>query len=207
MKTNLKQNEKILLSIRQHWFVLIVPVFFTFVFLLFSIVGIQSEFSGFFFIAGLASILYLLYKVIDRKTNIWVVTNLRVIDEYGVFSVNSKESPLDKINNVSYRKPLLGRIFNYGNVHIQTAAEMGSTIHKMLEKPKLLKDKITEQQEIFRQEQIKEHAQKLANAVGVNQSNTKTNLSEELLRLHELKTKGILTEEEFNGLKFKLLNG
>ena len=206
MKTNLKQNEKILLLIRRHWFVLIAPVFLTLVFLLIAIIGAQSEYSGYFILAGLASILYFIYKVIDRKTNIWVVTNLRVIDEFGVFSVNSKESTLDKINNVSYRKPLLGRIFNYGHVHIQTAAEMGSTIHKMLEKPKLLKDTITDQQDVFRQEQIQEHAQKLANAVGVNQSNSKTDISDELSRLHELKIKGIITEEEFNARKSKILN-
>ncbi len=75
---------------------------------------------------------------------------MRIIDEHGVFSSNSKETPLDKINNVSFSQSLLGRIFNYGHVQIQSAAESGSTVHEMIERPKLLKDTITQYQELYK---------------------------------------------------------
>jgi len=169
------------------------------------LIGAKSEYGKFFLIGGGISVLWLIYKIIDRKNNIWIVTNFRVIDEYGVFSINSKESPLDKINNVSYRQPLIGRIFSYGHVQIQTVAEMGSTLHKMVEKPKLLKDTITKCQDEYRQGQIREQAENLASAVGGGQATTKTDISEELTKLHSLKEKGIITEDEFNQRKAKIL--
>ena len=38
--------------------------------------------------------------------------NLRIIDEQGVFSISAKESPLEKINNVTYHQSLTGRMLN-----------------------------------------------------------------------------------------------
>jgi uncharacterized membrane protein YdbT with pleckstrin-like domain len=151
-------------------------------------------------------VVWLIYNVLDRNTNLWAVTNLRIIDEYGVFSNNTKETPLDKINNVSYRQPLLGRIFNYGDVQIQSAAESGSTLHKMVERPKVLKDTITQYQERYKQEQIKEQAQSLAKAMGEQKPSAGFDISEELTKLHELKEKGIITEDDFQKGKDKILN-
>src|SRR5690606_16918129 len=205
MKTELRAKEKDVLTLRKHWIILIASIFWTIILLLISLIGAKSEYGKFFLIGGGISVLWLIYKIIDRKNNIWIVTNFRVIDEYGVFSINSKESPLDKINNVSYRQPLIGRIFSYGHVQIQTVAEMGSTLHKMVEKPKLLKDTITKCQDEYRQGQIREQAENLASAVGGGQATTKTDISEELTKLHSLKEKGIITEDEFNQRKAKIL--
>ena len=68
--------------------------------------------------------------------NLWAVTNLRVIDETGFFTRYSKESPLDKINNVEYDQSVWGRILGFGNVDIQTAAEMGETLYDLIHHPK-----------------------------------------------------------------------
>ncbi len=82
---------------------------------------------------------------------------------------------------------------------------MGSTKHFMVEKPKLLKDTITKCQDEYRQSQIQEQAQKLASAVG-GYGDKKTDISEELTKLHDLKVKGIITEDEFNQRKAMILN-
>ena len=211
MKTQLKKNEKVVLIIKKHWFVLLKPIILTLILLIIALlyiaaIGFNSEYGNFFLIGPGLAIIWLLYRVLDRNNNLWAVTNLRVIDEYGVFSNNSKETPLDKINNVSYRQPLLGKIFNYGNVQIQSAAESGATVHKMLEKPKLLKDTITQYQELYKQAQIKEQAQSLANAIGRQKQSENIDISEELTKLHELKEKGIITEEDFQKRKDKILN-
>lgn len=206
MKTELRANEKVILTLRKHVFTLVPPIFWTSVLLLISLIGYKSEYALLFLIGGGVTLLWLVYKVLDRKSNIWVVTNIRVIDESGVFAINSKESPLDKINNVSYRQPLIGRIFNFGHVQIQTAAEMGSSVHSMVEKPKQLKDAITRSQEEYRQAIIEEQAKNPSSAVGNNnQPIQKTDIAEELTKLHGLMMKGIITEDEFNQLKAKIL--
>ena len=106
MKTKLKENEKVVLTIRKHWFVLLNPAIWTLLILTVSVYGYYKLYdtsNGYLLliIAGLAA-LWFFYRLIDRANNLWAVTNLRVIDEYGVFSNNSKETPLDKINNVMY---------------------------------------------------------------------------------------------------------
>jgi uncharacterized membrane protein YdbT with pleckstrin-like domain len=149
---------------------------------------------------------YFIYRIIQRNNNLWIVTNLRVIDEYGVFSNNAKESPLEKINNVSYLQSFLGRIFGYGNVQIQTAAEIGSTTYFSVENPKELKDTITQMQEEYKLYQIKKQANEFANVMSAGQQNNKTDVAAELEKLYELKQKGILTEDEYNNRKTKILN-
>jgi len=122
-------------------------------------------FKGLFYITIFVLTGYFVYKIFDRKFDIWVITNLRIIDESGVFSHNIKESSIDKINNVSFRQSLFGRVFDYGDIQIQTAAEMGATTFKFVSSPKLLKDTITTYQEEYRQTQIAEQAQKLSQAI------------------------------------------
>jgi uncharacterized membrane protein YdbT with pleckstrin-like domain len=201
MRTKLKKDETIVLLIRPHWLVLFLPSFYVVVGI---IAGILIGSYGYFI--PLVPLFYLVYKIIQRNNNLWAVTNLRVIDEDGVLSHNSKESPLDKINNVTYKQSLWGRIFGYGNVQIQTAAEVGSTTYFTVEKPKELKDTITEMQEEYKKSQIIAQAQELANAISSGtQRQFKSDVAAEIEKLFELKQKGILTEAEFNGRKKKIL--
>ncbi len=206
MKTQLKENEKVVLTIRKHWFVLLKPILLTLFFLIVAMASYNYGFGNFSLIGAGLAVVWLVYRILDRNTNLWAVTNLRIIDEYGVISNNSKETPLDKINNISYRQPLLGRMFNYGNVQIQSAAESGATIHKMVERPKVLKDTITQYQEEYRHDQIKKQAQSLANAVGGQKPSGGVNISEELAKLNDLKVKGIITEDDFQKGKDKIFN-
>jgi uncharacterized membrane protein YdbT with pleckstrin-like domain len=201
MRTTLKKDEKIVLVIRPHWLQLTWPVLLTIAAI---VAGILI--GGYGYLIPIVFICYAGYKIIQRNKNIWAVTNLRVIDEDGVFSHNSKESPLDKINNVTYNQTLMGRIFGYGNVQIQTAAEIGATTYFKVEKPRELKDTITLMQEEYKKSQISIQAQELAKAIVSESRNTSgTNAAEEVEKLYELKQKGILTEEEYNSRKKKLL--
>ena len=202
MRAKLKNNETVALVIRPHWFVLVLPS-------LLAIMGIVPGvlIGGYGFIIPFCAFCYLGYKIVERKHNLWAVTNLRVIDEFGVISLNSKESPLDKINNVTYEQSIWGRMFGYGNVQIQTAAEVGSTIYHQVEKPKELKDMITQMQEEYKKSQIISQAQELANAIAAGSNNqSRSNVASEIEKLFELRQKGIITEDEFSAGKRKLLN-
>jgi uncharacterized membrane protein YdbT with pleckstrin-like domain len=201
MKTQLKKDEKIIMETKPHWLTLVGPFFLM---LICSIMGIIIGSYGLLIV--LVFVGYFVYKIVQRNNNLWIVTNLRVIDEYGVFSNNTKESPLDKINNVSYLQSFFGKIFGYGNVQIQTAAEIGSTTYFSVENPRELKDTITHMQEEYKLYQIKIQASEFANVMATGQQNTKTAVAAELEKLYELKQKGILTEEEYNNRKTKILN-
>jgi len=201
MRTDLKKGEIVALVIRSHWILLVGPILLTVLgFLLALLLGSYT------YIIPVLLFCYLAYKILERNNNLWAITNLRVIDEFGVFTLNSKESPLDKINNVTYNQTVWGRIFGYGSVQIQTAAEIGSTTYNMVEKPKELKDTITLMQEEYKRIQIKSQAQELANAISKSsQKQSKTDIATEIEKLYNLKEKGIISEEEFNVGKKKIL--
>jgi uncharacterized membrane protein YdbT with pleckstrin-like domain len=201
MRTDLKKDEKLVLLIRPHWFTLVWPgIFVVITIIIAGLIGTVA------FIIPFILLCFFGYKIVERKNNLWAVTNLRVIDEFGVFSHNSKESPLDKINNVTYNQSILGRMFGYGSVQIQTAAEVGSSTYNLVERPKELKDTITQMQEEYKDFQISRQARELAKAMSAGtHKQSSTDVAAELEKLYELKQKGILTEEEYDARKKKML--
>ena len=152
MRTKLKENEKVILCTNLHWYFLIIPFLFSF---LISALAVAIYIKYVYSIIILAVILlicflYFMFRYLKRKYDILVITSLRLIDEDGVFSAMVKENPLDKINNVSYKQGILGRIFGYGNVEIQTAAEMGAISYYGLSRPREFCNALTSAQEDYK---------------------------------------------------------
>ena len=151
MRTELAQGEVILYQTKKHWITFVAAVLVTagmgyIVYFLFkSILG-----GVLFVIAGIW------YFWTEWKNNIWVITNKRIIDEWGVFTINSKETPLDKINNLVYKKDIIGMVLNYGTVFIQSAAEKGETAMKMIPVPEKFVQAVSNAQEISISENLME---------------------------------------------------
>lgn len=163
MRTKLRDHETILFNTRTHWLtvwkaflVLLLAVGF---FVLAHFVAEPGPANKALRLASLVilglAVLFFAYREWYRRRDIWVVTNLRVIDEEGIFTLESKESPMEKINNISYRQTILGRILNYGEVEIQTAAMDGATLYTMITNPKKLEDTIAKAREKFAREMMK----------------------------------------------------
>ncbi len=206
MRTALKKDEKVLVIIRQHWLQLVLPIF---AWVITSILLVWFLPTGTALLIALVALLFPLYEYINWKYNLWAVTNLRVVDESGFFSRYSKESPLDKINNVEYDQSFLGRLLGYGNVDIQTAAEMGETTYHLIHYPKLLKDTITHAQEEYKKNNIASQANLLAEAIAKSnaiQQPSQQMIADELNKLFELLQKGAITQEEYVAQKNKLLS-
>lgn len=141
MRTKLKENENVLYVARRHWVVLMSDALLCV--LAVALVGYTKFIHNFrtpAFIIFLVLLAKLLYTILYRKYDIWVVTNIRIIDEYGVLSHNFRENPLDKINNVNVFQSLTGRLLDYGTVEIQTAAEGGDTVIENVIAPRTLQD-------------------------------------------------------------------
>ena len=213
MRTVLKKEERILLITRQHWIRLVLPIF---IWVITAILLIWLMDRTGFFITLIVAV-YPLYEYLSYRSNLWCVTNLRVVDETGFLSRHSKESPLDKINNVEYDQSLWGRLFGFGDVDIQTAAELGETTYELIHHPKLLKDTITHAQEEYKKNQISRQATELAKAIAAANNNTNNNnrlqgatqqmIADELSKLFDLLQKGAITQEEYIAQKRKLMLG
>ena len=209
MRTPLQKGEKILLVTYSSWTTLVVPVLFTLVAIAVGIFIVFHFVQLWGWLLPAAAILFWLLRYYTWKVNIWVVTNFRVIDETGLVNHFAKESPLDKINNVSYDQTLMGRLFNFGHVEIQTAAQVGATDYYNVNHPKRLKDTITAAQSEYQRWQYGNQAEQMAAAMDRHTATAPRpdapQVAAELEKLFELKMKGALSEEEYNRAKTRLL--
>lgn len=231
MRTPLQQNEKVLLVTYTSWVMLITPVLIVLVALVIGIFLVSS--LQWTLILSLPALAWSGWKYLEWKHNIWVVTNFRVIDEFGVININTRESPLDKINNVSYAQNILGRLFGFGNVEIQTAATTGATLYSNVDKPRLLKDTITNAQANYKHVQMSMHVKDIVQQMqpplqdqqtpaqpayqsttyvaqppqqpAANSSPINQHIATELEKLFELRQKGILNEDEYQKAKARLI--
>lgn len=167
MRTKLREGERKIFETRAHWVTVLGPFLVALLAaaLLTLSFGFIQETSGFGLVihgicGALLAVAALRFGYCEwfRRRDIWAVTNLRVVDEKGIFRHYSKESPLDKINNLSYDQTLLGRLMNYGDVEIQTAAEDGATIYRKVAKPKQLKETIAQVRDEYGRELERIHS-------------------------------------------------
>lgn len=90
----------------------------------------------------------LLISFIGYKTNDLILTNKRVFGKCGLISTTQMQSPLNKIDSVSYSSGLFGKIIGYGTVRISTTS---STF-----KFRFIRDGQTLYNDIFNQLEISE---------------------------------------------------
>jgi uncharacterized membrane protein YdbT with pleckstrin-like domain len=215
MRTRLQKDEQILLVTYSSWTILVMPVILAILGIAAAILIVIKAQTPWGWLAAVVGILYFYLKYLNWKVNLWVVTNYRVIDETGLLRHYAKESPLDKINNVSYDQSVWGRLFNFGHVEIQTAAEVGATDYYNVQHPRRLKDTITQAQAEYKNLQYNTQAQQMAAAMDSRyaappraaqaQAADAPQVAHELEKLFELKMKGAITEEEFQRAKARLL--
>jgi membrane protein YdbS with pleckstrin-like domain len=154
MRTKLQPGETVALIVRKHWLVLVKPALFLVAVLLYlpvrhiKILGFEALLNYLLPYAAALYVALLLYRYADRRVNIWAVTDRRLIDEWGILTHRSKENPLDKINDIVVEQTILGRIFGYGSISVQTAATAGETIIDFVERPEELKQTINTQKAI-----------------------------------------------------------
>lgn len=79
-------------------------------------------FLGFFNILTIVGAIWLIIRFIGYKTNDLILTNKRAFGKCGLISTTQMQSPLNKIDSVSYSSGLIGRTIGYGTVQIATAS-------------------------------------------------------------------------------------
>ena len=136
----LGENEQILFETHQHWFVLFGRIFLEIV-LIAVIIGGSFIASGFqpLAIYGLILILVPLVGILNDilvwRNKAYIVTNRRVIQISGVFNKDVIDSSLEKVNDVKMSQTFFGRMFDYGDIEILTASELGVNLFHQIASP------------------------------------------------------------------------
>ncbi len=77
---------------------------------------------GFFNIFTIVGFIWLILRFIGYKTNDLILTNKRVFGKCGLISTTQMQSPLNKIDSVSFSNGLFGKLIGYGTVQVATTS-------------------------------------------------------------------------------------
>lgn len=86
--------------------------------------------------------LWVLWVYLNWRAASLTLTDQRVILEEGVVTRTSKVIPLDRVQDVSTKQSLLGRLLNYGEIEIDTAGTVANEVVPYLRAPESLRDQV-----------------------------------------------------------------
>jgi len=204
----LVDGEELVLELRPHWIALALPGIAT---IGVVVVGfwLISKFDGtvnwvLLLAMAILLIVYPLRKLIWWLTSYFVVTTDRLIHREGWIAKHSMEIPLEAINDVRFRQGVFERIIKAGTLIVQSASESGREEFRAIRNPEDVQKTIYHQGELNQKRMFQPGAPApfaQAPATPPMAPSTVT----ELERLADLRAKGVLTEEEFQAQKAKIL--
>ena len=195
----LGENERILLVSRQHWFVLFTSIFaeilvIVIILAIFTAALLYSPFAALGYILLVFPIGSMVLDILKWSNRMYIVSNRRVIQVNGIINKNVIDSSLEKVNDVKMTQSFFGRIFDYGDVEILTASELGVNLFRRIVDPVHFKTAM-----LNAKEGIGFHEN------GVNRPAQPLDVPTMIAKLDDLRKQGILTDEEFQEKKTKLL--
>ncbi|CAN5713486.1 PH domain-containing protein [soil metagenome] len=238
--TLLTEGEVVVLRSRQHWLALVLRARAAMFLFLAGIVmlgliiyfnvspGVARD-----VLSGLAAILLLLgalvfiYRLWHWWAQDYLVTNRRLLKVTGILNKRSGDSSLEKINDAILIQPLLGRMLNYGDLEILTAAELANDRYHMLRAPKEFKKTMLTQKHALETEFMyvrppspplrasdadqrmappQPAAPAMAPAPAKASDDEAREVTETLAQLADLRDSGALTPQEYEQKKDELLD-
>jgi uncharacterized membrane protein YdbT with pleckstrin-like domain len=192
------EGEELVLDLRPHPVALLMPSIVT---VLAVGVGIwlltlASGAVTWIVLAGMALVLvaYPVRRLTDWLTSHFVVTSDRVIHRQGLIAKSSMEIPLEAINDVRFNQGVIDRMLGAGTLVIQSASESGRQEFSHIRKPEDVQRTIYHQGEL--------NQSRMFRGAGASALPSATT---ELERLADLRAKGVLTEQEFQAQKARIL--
>lgn len=146
-KTNPKtEKEFVVYKVKKHWMSLL-GTYIWGTWLILNVIGmfllslIPTEKSGSAYQMQDFIIWLILYFVLALvpflryKLDKIEITNKTFNLQTGVLNINKLNMPLDKINILSFKQSILGRILDYGHFVFESAAKTGTTSYKYIQNP------------------------------------------------------------------------
>ena len=199
------EDEELILDLRPHWVALVGPVAVTLVVIVAWVVILpqlpEGDTNGpllwFAIVAGLAILAwYPLRAFVAWATSHFVVTSDRIIHREGLVAKRSMEVPLEAINDARFSQSVFERMIGAGDLIVQSASEHGRQVFSNIRNPEHVQKTIYHQGELNQQRMYQGGPVRGAPSV-----------TSELQRLADLRDRGVLTPEEFEAQKRRILGG
>jgi uncharacterized membrane protein YdbT with pleckstrin-like domain len=130
----LDDGESVVRSLRPHWRRVAIPVVLLPIVVGLASYGItkESDHKVVVYIILAAAVLFLLWfsvrPILFWLTTRYVITNRRILMRTGVLSRSGRDIPLTRVNDVSFNRTIIERMFGSGTLTIESAGERGQVI-------------------------------------------------------------------------------
>ena len=197
----LGERERIVLIARQHWFILFSSIFLE---LSLILIILAATVSAAIFLTPYALIIVavgfalmmlpiatMTRDILNFANRQYIVTNRRVMQISGILNKNVQDSSLEKVNDVVMQQSAFGRMFDYGDIEILTASELGVNLFKQIEEPIQFKTAMLNAKEYLERGDDDQAEDSIPGLIA---------------QLDQLRRQGILNDEEFQQKKAQLLS-
>jgi len=211
------ENEELVLELRPHWIAIVVPAIVTILVVAGWILALtyapDDGTSRSIVVWGASAIgVFLLIvfpvrKFIAWATSYFVVTSDRVIHREGWIAKRSMEIPLEAINDVRFHQGVFERLIGAGDLIISSASEFGRQVFGDIRNPEEVQKAISHQGELNKERMYRGGGRGSAVPAQAITPPASASTTGELERLAELRNRGVLTEDEFQSQKKRILGG
>jgi len=218
-KRLLVPGEELVLDLRPHPVALLLPALAAVgslavgIYLMAKINGTLDTFVTWVSLVGIAVIwvIYPIRRLVAWLTSHFVVTSDRVLHRSGWVAKQSLEIPLEQINDIKFTQGVFERMVKAGDIQIRSASNDGPTTFEDVRNPEEVQKAIYNQSELNNQRMYSGQGTPGAGRTSAPSPAPATRApvapssTTELERLADLRAKGVLTEEEFQAQKAKIL--
>ena len=139
----LEDEEKIIFKVHPHWLYVAIPelalAVLGFIFLNLAYALPYPILAIFISALAFAMIVILL----DWLCINYYLTSLRLIEERGIIGKRIVIIPLDRVQDVTCRFGVLGRVFGFGDLEIESAGTYGKIVFNFIDNPSKRKEEIS----------------------------------------------------------------
>jgi uncharacterized membrane protein YdbT with pleckstrin-like domain len=210
----LGKNEQILWRARQHWIVLTANfVINLFIFIaIWAVYGVAGSLGagaigdflrnnrGFALLALLFPIGWFGWELLQWWAEEYLITTTRVMQTEGLINKHTKDSALEKINDITLNQSVMGRLLNYGDLAIITGSDVGTNVLKRLANPVEFKKTLLEQKH-----QLSDGDDLGSRKAAAAVENDEEDPLKKIAQLDDLRKSGAISEVEYQQAKAKLL--
>lgn len=131
-KKSLASGEQKIMTLREHWKALLLPVVLMVLIIAAAIVGAiyvpESEQQGWYRLAiAIVAVILAIWlfglPYLRWSTTTYTFTNRRLITRSGIINRSGRDIPLYRINDISFDKDLIDRMFGCGTLIVHDASE------------------------------------------------------------------------------------
>ena len=174
-KVDMIEGEKVIRSSQIHEGCLYLPLIILGIGIILGILNTIIMFSSWYYVGPgwiflsflniftIVGGIWLIIRYIGYKNNDLILTNKRVFGKCGLISTTQMQSPLSKIDSVSFTNGLVGKLIGYGTVEVATTSSHFK--FRFIRDGQTFYNDIFNQLEISQKEKREDDAEAIANAI------------------------------------------